>query len=81
MKYITKIGVKPSSLTEHSKAQWRSGGRNKRASDESLSVVGSRAEVMIGRNVSMDVKRDLRNSILLPTLTYGSEKWTWNGAQ
>ncbi len=23
----------------------------------------------------------LRNSILLPTLTYGSEHWTWNGAQ
>ncbi len=29
----------------------------------------------------MDVKRSLRNSILLPTLTYGSENWTWNGAQ
>ena len=25
--------------------------------------------------------RGLRNSILLPTLTYGSENWTWNGAQ
>ncbi len=29
----------------------------------------------------MDVKKGLRNSILLPTLTYGSENWTWNGAQ
>ncbi len=29
----------------------------------------------------MDVKRVLRNSILLPTLTYGSENWTWNGVQ
>ncbi len=29
----------------------------------------------------MDVKRGLRNSILLPTLIYGSENWTWNGAQ
>ncbi len=29
----------------------------------------------------MDVKRGLRNSILLPTLTYGAENWTWNGAQ
>ncbi len=36
---------------------------------------------MKGRNVSMDVKRGLRNSILLPTLTYGSENWTWNGVQ
>ncbi len=45
------------------------------------SVVGSLAEVMRGRSISMDVKRGLRNSILLPTLTYGSENWTWNGAQ
>ncbi len=29
----------------------------------------------------MEVKRDLRNSILLPTLLYGSETWTWNRAQ
>ncbi len=28
-----------------------------------------------------DVKRGLRNSILLPTLTYWLENWTWNGAQ
>ncbi len=42
------------------------------------SVVGSLAGVMKGRNVSMDVERGLRNSILLPTLT---ENWTWNGAQ
>lgn len=29
----------------------------------------------------MEVKRGLRNSILLPKLTYGSETWTWNRAQ
>ncbi len=45
------------------------------------SVVGLFAGVMKGRNVSMEVKRDPRNSILLSTLTYGSENWTWNGAQ
>ncbi len=45
------------------------------------SVVGSLAAVMKGRNVSKDVKRGLRNSILLPTLTYGLENWTWNGVQ
>ncbi len=48
---------------------------------EGRSVVGSLAGVMKGRSVSVDVKRGLRNSILLPTLTYGSENWTWNGAQ
>ncbi len=31
-------------------------------------VVGSLAKVMKGRNVSMDVKRGLRNGILLPTM-------------
>ncbi len=45
------------------------------------SVVGSLAGVMKGRSVSMDVKRGLRNSILLPILTYGSENWTWNELQ
>ncbi len=45
------------------------------------SVIGSLARVMKGRNVSMEVKRGLKNSILLPTLTYGSETWTWNMAQ
>ncbi len=29
----------------------------------------------------MEVKSGLRNSILLPTLTYGSKNWTWNGSQ
>ncbi len=45
------------------------------------SVVGSLAVVMKGRNVAMEVKRGLRNSILLPTLTYGLENWIGNGAQ
>ncbi len=45
------------------------------------SFVGSLAGVMKVRNVSMDVKRGLRNTILLSALTYESESWTWNGAQ
>ncbi len=48
---------------------------------KSRSVIGSLARIMNGRSVSMEVKRGLRNSILLPTLTYGSETWTWNRAQ
>ncbi len=44
------------------------------------SVIGSLGRVMKGRNVSMEVKRGLRNSVLLPTLTCGSETWTWNRA-
>ncbi len=34
------------------------------------SVIGSLLRVMERRNVSMEVKRGLRNSILLPALTY-----------
>ncbi len=44
------------------------------------SVIGSFASVKKERNVSMEVKRYLRNSILLPTMTYGSETWMWNRA-
>ncbi len=39
-------------------------------------VIGSPARVMKERNVSMEIKRGLGNSVLLPTLTYGSETWT-----
>ncbi len=45
------------------------------------SVIGSLARDMKGRNVSIQVKTSLMNSILLPTLTYGSETWAWNKAQ
>ena len=44
-------------------------------------VIGSLVRVMRGRIVSMDVKGRLKNSILLPTLMYGSETWTWNRAE
>ncbi len=33
---------------------------------------------MNGRSVSMEVKRDLRNTVIVPTLTYASETWAWN---
>ncbi len=42
------------------------------------SIIVSLAKVMKGRNVSMEVKRGLRNSILLATLMYGSETGMWN---
>ncbi len=45
------------------------------------SIIGSLARVIKGRNVFMEVKRGLRNSILLPTLMYGSETWACNRAQ
>ncbi len=29
----------------------------------------------------MEVKKDLRNAIIAPTLTYASETWAWNESQ
>ncbi len=29
----------------------------------------------------MEVKRDLRNTVIVPTLTYASETWAWNESQ
>ena len=36
-------------------------------------IIGLLARIMRGRNVSLEVRRGLRNSILLPTLMFGSE--------
>ena len=44
-------------------------------------VIRSLASVMKARNESMEIKRDLRNSILFPTLTNALETWIWNRAQ
>ncbi len=44
-------------------------------------VVGAVERVMKGRNVIMAVKQGIRNSVILPTLSYASETWTWNAAQ
>ncbi len=44
-------------------------------------VMGAVERVMKGRNVSMVVKGGIRYSVILPTLLYASETWTWNAAQ
>ncbi len=36
---------------------------------------------MNGRSVSMEVKRNLRNTIIVPTLTYARETWASNESQ
>ncbi len=30
---------------------------------------------------SLEVKRDLRNTVIVPTLTYASKTWVWNKSQ
>ncbi len=37
--------------------------------------------IMKSRSMSMEVKRDLRNTVIVPTLTYTRETWTWNESQ
>ncbi len=44
-------------------------------------VIEELVRVKKGRNVSMEVKKGLKNSILLPTLMYGSDTGMWNMAQ
>ncbi len=44
-------------------------------------VVGSLGYIMNGRSVSMEVKRDLRHTVLVSTLTHASETWAWNESQ
>ncbi len=44
-------------------------------------VAGSLGRIMNGGSVSMEVKRHLRNTVIVPTLTYASETWAWNESQ
>ncbi len=44
-------------------------------------VVGSLGHIMKGSSVSMEVKRDFRNTVIVQTLTYASETWAWNESQ
>ncbi len=37
--------------------------------------------IMKGRSEGMEVKRDLRNTVIVPTLTYTSETWTRKESQ
>ncbi len=44
-------------------------------------VVGSLRRIMNDRSESMEVMRDLRNAVIVPTLTYTSKTWAWNESQ
>ncbi len=48
---------------------------------KSRQVMGALERVMKERSVSMVVKKGIRNSVILPTLSYASKTWTWNAAQ
>ncbi len=44
-------------------------------------MVGALGHIMSSRSVSMEVKRDLRNTVIVPTFTYASKTWAWNESQ
>ncbi len=44
-------------------------------------VMGALERAMKGRPVRRAVKKEIRNSVILPTLSYASETWTWNPSQ
>ena len=44
-------------------------------------AMGTLNTIIKNKKISVEVKKGLRDSIVLPTLTYGSETWTWNEAQ
>ena len=49
-----------------------------RVSIQGRRVIKELESVLKGRIVSLEVKKELRDSVLLPTVTYGSEMWTAN---
>ncbi len=57
------------------------GGETRERALQGRKVVGSSGRIMNGRSVSMEVKRDFRNTVIVPTLTYASETWAWNESQ
>ena len=65
-KYLGSVLSKDGSLEEEVRERVQQGRK----------VAGSLKAVIRNRAVSMDVKRSLHDSIVVPTLTYGSEAWT-----
>lgn len=44
-------------------------------------AIGELGSIIKNRNMSTEVQRELRKSIILPTLTYGNETWKWESEQ
>ncbi len=56
-------------------------GESRERALQGRKVVGSLGCIMKGRSLSMEVKRDLRNTVIVLTLTYASETWACNESQ
>ncbi len=56
-------------------------GETRERAMQGRKVVGSLGHIMKGISGSMEVKRDLRNTVIVPALTYASKTWAWNESQ
>ena len=56
-------------------------GETRERAVQGRKVVGSLGRIMKGRTVSMEVKKGLRDGVIIPTITYASETWVWNERQ
>ncbi|WP_435325976.1 hypothetical protein, partial [Klebsiella pneumoniae] len=56
-------------------------GETRERAIQGRKVIGTLGRMMKERTVSNDVKKGLRDGIVVPTLTYASETWVWNESQ
>ena len=56
-------------------------GETRERAVQGRKVIGSLGRMMRERTVSSEVKKGLRDGIIVPTLTYASETWVWNERQ
>ncbi len=64
-------------LCEHGSME----GEGRERTVKGRQLMGALERIMKGRNVSMAVRKEIRNSVILPTLSYASKTWTWNADQ
>ncbi len=56
-------------------------GERKERALQDRTAIGSLEHIMNGRSVNMEARRDLRNSVIVPMLTYAGKTWAWNKNQ
>ncbi len=60
---------------------WKYGGRGAKESFARGKLVEPLGCLMKDRTLNMEIKKALCDGIIVPTLTYASETWTWNEGQ
>ena len=71
MEEVQEFKYLGTTLCKHGSAE----GETRERAIQGRKVIGSLERVMKGRTVSMEIKKELRDTVVLPTLTYASETW------